>query len=710
MTRVSVLIAHQLGLLTYRAETALAPGTIVAAPLGNRAVMGVVWDDPADEAVPAEKLKVVSALSEDLSFDGPLRRFIDFVAAYTLAPRGAVLKLTLRGPEALEAVEPAKGLTLTGLSPGKWTPARERVRAALAAGPMPRARLGEVAGVSSAIITGMLKAGALAQMDLPEALPAEPKMPELSADQNAAAEALSASIGEGFSVTLLNGVTGSGKTAVYLEAVAAALAAGRQALVLMPEIALTPMVVARLTERLGHEPAEWHSGRTPAARNAVWRQVADGSASVVVGARSALFLPFRDLGLVVVDEEHDASFKQEDGVVYHARDMAIARAQAASAPVVLASATPSIETQHNAARGRYRVLALPDRVGGAALPDIGLIDLRQTPPPKGEWLAPPVRAAVTQTLSAGYQVLLFLNRRGYAPLTVCRKCGHRMLCPNCSASLVEHRLRGTLVCHHCGYFEKKPDTCSACGAVDSLTPCGPGVERVEEEARAVWPDARVLTLSSDMAGGPAELSAALDRASRGEADIIVGTQLVAKGFTLPKLQLVVVVDGDLGLASGDPRAGERTFQLLTQVTGRAGRVTSGGRALIQTHAPEHPAIAAMARQDAEAFYAEEMLMRRDGWLPPFVRLAAIIVSALDRQQAVDHAQLLARTAPDVTDLEVLGPAEAPMAILRGRYRFRLLIRAPRTMKLQSILGEWLAAAPITGTVRRSVDIDPQSFL
>jgi primosomal protein N' (replication factor Y) len=709
-SRVSVLLPHRLGLLTYAAQETFAPGEVVAVPLGARTMVGVTWDDPPDEGVEAERLKPVRGRVSDLTLPAELRRFVDFVARYTMAPRGALLRMVLRNGEGLAPPKPETALALTGAEPDRWTPARERVREALRPAPLARKALAEASGASAAVIAGLIKAGAVAEVVVDAAPPvAEGVRPALSEAQEEAAAVLRAAAGgRAFEAVLLEGVTGSGKTGVYLEAVAAAVAAGRQALVLMPEIALTPMVTERIAARIGRAPGEWHSEKSPAARTATWRGAADGSVPVVVGARSALFLPFRDLGLIVVDEEHDASFKQEDGIIYHARDMAVARAQAADVPVVLASATPSVETRINADRGRYRRLVLPDRHGDVPLPRIAAVDLRRTPPPAGAFLAPPVRRAVTEALSRGEQALLFLNRRGYAPLTVCRRCGHRFHCPNCSASLVEHRLRGRLVCHHCGHDEPRPPACPACGSSE-LAPCGPGVERIEEEARATWPAARITVLSSDLAGGPKVLGEALEGVAKGDADIVIGTQLVAKGFTFPKLQLVVVVDADLGLENGDPRAAERTFQLLTQVTGRAGRVTAGGRALVQTHAPEHPVIAAMVRGNGEAFYAEETLVRRDGALPPFVRLASIIVSATDRSEAYAHAAALARTAPR-DPVEVLGPAEAPLAILRGRYRFRLLVRAPRTAPLQDIMAGWLGAVPVDGTIRRAVDIDPQSFL
>ncbi|MEM8663821.1 MAG: primosomal protein N' [Pseudomonadota bacterium] len=712
-TRLSVLLPHRMGLLTYAAGAeAMPPGTIVAAPLGGRTIVGVVWDDPPDETIDAARLKPIRERASELVVGADLRAFVDFCARYPMAPRGGVLRMVLRVPDALTPPKPQKALALKA-NPERPTAARLRVVEALKDGPLTRKTLAERAATSPGVIAAMVKAGMLEEVHL---LPDAPQMPNAvapgaaltEAQADAAAHLRAAVEARAFAPILLEGVTGSGKTEVYLEAAAAALEAGRQALILMPEIALTPMVVGRLTERFGVAPGEWHSARTPASRTALWRAVAKGEAPIVEGARSSLFLPFPDLGAIIVDEEHDPSYKQDDGVTYHARDMAIVRAKTADIPVVLASATPSVETMINADRGRYRRLELPSRFGDVALPSIAAVDLRRAPPPQGEWLSPKVREAVAAALAAGEQALLFLNRRGYAPLTVCRRCGHRFHCPNCSAALVAHRLRNRLMCHHCGHEEAIPRNCPSCGAEGTLVPCGPGVERVAEEAATLFPQARVLTLSSDLTG-PVALTDALAAIHSGAVDIIVGTQLVAKGHTFPNLQLVVVVDADLGLDNADPRAGERTFQLLTQVTGRAGRVSEGGRALLQTHAPDHPVIEAMIKGDAAAFYAEETALRREGALPPFQRLAAIVVSATDRSEGYAHAAALARTAP-TEGIEVLGPAEAPLAILRGRYRFRLLVRAPRATPLQDILGAWIEGVPITGSVRRAVDIDPQSFL
>ena len=408
----------------------------------------------------------------------------------------------------------------------------------------------------------------------PIAAPPDPDFakPDFTPAQREAAGALGDTVREGgYSVTLIDGVTGSGKTEVYFEAVAQAIRAGRQTLILMPEIALTAQFLDRFAERFGVRPAEWHSALTPRRRARTWAAVAAGDVSVVVGARSALFLPYAALGLIVVDEEHDPVYKQEEGVRYHARDMAVVRAREAQIPVLLASATPSVETEVNARRGRYRRLHLPERFGGQHLPAIEAIDLRREGPPRGRFIAPRLAEAVGHALTRKEQALLFLNRRGYAPLTLCRACGFRLSCPNCDAWLVEHRFRRQLVCHHCGFATPLPATCPKCQARDSFVACGPGVERLEEEVAALFPGSRILVLSSDVVESVERLRQELNDVAEGRVDIVIGTQLVAKGHHFPKLNLVGVVDADLGLSNGDPRAAERTFQLLHQVAGRAGR-------------------------------------------------------------------------------------------------------------------------------------------
>ena len=515
----------------------------------------------------------------------------------------------------------------------------------------------------------------------------------------------------GAPVVLLEGVTGSGKTEVYFEAVAEAVRHDRQALILMPEIALTGQFLDRFAQRFGTRPAAWHSGVSGRRRERLFAGIADGEVKVVAGARSALFLPYRHLGLIVVDEEHEAAYKQEDGVHYHARDMAVVRGRLERCPVVLASATPAIETRVNAERGRYARLDLPERFGGRSLPHIRAVDLKGEAMVPGRWLSPTLVLAMEDALARGEQTLLFLNRRGYAPLTLCRACAHRYECPNCSAWLVEHRFRRALVCHHCGHVERRPEACVACGAVHSLVSCGPGVERIAEEVATLFPDKRSIVLSSDFPGGAERLRQELAAVADGAFDIVIGTQLVAKGHNFPGLTLVGVLDADIGLTSGDPRASERTFQLLQQVAGRAGRGIGLGRALVQTYQPEHPVIAALVSGDAERFYREETAARRAAGLPPFGRLAALVVSAAERDKAEDHARAMARAAEAPDGIVLLGPAEAPLALIRGRYRFRLLVKTGRDIDLQAYLRAWLERAPKPrGSVRVAIDVDPQSFL
>lgn len=703
---------------SYRVPEGLAidPGAIVAAPLGNRRVIGCVWPPGRARAPAHANLKTISGAVDVPPFAPEFVRFLDWVADYTLAPRGMVLRMALRLDAQGEATR--LGVRLGRGTPKRKTAARERVIKALADGLVrSKADAAREAGVTPSVISGLLDEGALELVELPPepvARPPDPEFarPELSDAQARAATTLRDAVAaHTFSVHLLDGVTGSGKTEVYFEAVAEAVQRGKQALILLPEIALTARFLDRFAERFGVRPAEWHSQVSPRRRARTWEAVAKGDVAVVAGARSALFLPFRELGVVIVDEEHDPAYKQEDGVHYHARDMAVVRGSLAGLPVVLSSATPSIETEVNARRGRYRRLELPERFSGSALPPLTAIDLRKEGPPRGRWIAPRLEAAVQETLSRGEQALLFLNRRGYAPLTLCRTCGHRMRCPNCDAWLVEHRYRQQLSCHHCGFTMPPPAACPKCETKDSFVACGPGVERLEEEARKLFAEARTQVLSSDLAGGVERLKAELSAIARGEVDIIIGTQLVAKGHHFPSLALVGVVDADLGLGYGDPRAAERTFQLLHQVVGRAGREAAAGRGLLQTHQPEHPVVQALIAGDRNAFYSQEIAAREEAGLPPFFRLASLIISAKDGPAAEAHARRLAAAAPREEQVRILGPAEAPLALVRGRRRWRLLAKSPRGFDLSGYLRDWLAAGPQPkGGVQVIVDVDPQSFL
>lgn len=690
-------------------------GSIVAVPLVGRLTLGVVWGAPKDNYA-HNRLKDIAQVYDTPPLSEELLKTVDWVSKYTLAAPGLVLRSVLRSTEALEPERQITAFRLTGVEPDMLTKSREKVLDLLMDGQAwAKVAITGAAGVSASVVEGLEKAGALERIEMPPppiALPPDPDAdpPVLSEEQAAALKQIREIDAGEFGVALLDGVTGGGKTEVFFEAVADTLRAGRQALVLLPEIALTNTFVERFTKRFGTRPAEWHSDMTPAQRARTWRSVLSGDVRVVLGARSALFLPFRELGLVVLDEEHDGAFKQYDGVNYHARDMAVVRARLADARVILSSATPSVESRNNANLGRYKHVLLTSRFAEAVLPDIVPIDMREDPPEKGQWIAPQLAREVFATLDRGEQALLFLNRRGYAPLTLCKACGHQYQCPDCSAWLVEHRFRGVLMCHHCGHEQRVPKSCGACGAVDSLTPIGPGIERVAEEAAERFPGARMVILSSDM-GSNAQLKERFAEIERGEYDLVVGTQLVAKGHHFEKLTLVGVLDADLGLDRGDPRAAERTFQILTQVTGRAGRANRAGKAFLQTYHPDHPVMKAMVRGDREAFYKHELLAREAGGLPPFGRLAALIVSANEHDPAFAYAKQLLSVAPLAEGLKLFGPADAPISMIRGRHRVRLLVQSGKDFDLSGYVRFWLEQGPkTTGNLRVQVDIDPQSFL
>ncbi|GBQ23259.1 primosome assembly protein PriA [Acetobacter estunensis NRIC 0472] len=708
----------------------LSPGDVVAVPLGGRRETGVVWEPtplPADLAFPvapevaASRLRPIRERLDLPPLSRELRRFIDWVAAYTLAPPGMVLAMCLRSHlRSIQGSAPTAGWVRQGDLPAglRLTPARKAVLEALSTGaePLTTTELAEKANVGASVVRGLADAGVLRSVVIPPpppfALP-DPlhRLPVLEGAQAIAASELRGRVQErAFSVTLLEGVTGSGKTEIYLEAVAECVQMGRQALVLLPEISLSAQWMDRFTRRFGVRPAVWHSEIGQKARRLTWAACEDGTAKVVVGARSALFLPFSDLGLVIVDEEHEGTFKQEDGVTYNARDMAIVRARLAGSPVILASATPSLETLNNVETGRYRHLVLAARHGGASMPDTRVIDMRETPPPRGLFLSPVLVDGIKARLERGEQAMLFLNRRGYAPLTLCRTCGHRMECPHCTSWLVEHRRKHVLACHYCEHVEPVPQACPSCGETDSLTAIGPGIERITEEARSEFPNARILVMASDTISGPSATAEAVEKISRREVDLIIGTQIVAKGWHFPHLTLVGVVDADLGLGGADLRAGERTMQLLHQVAGRAGRAEAPGEVLLQSFSPLHPVMQALVSGDFAAFMTEEAEQRRPGFWPPFGRLAALIVSSEHADAADRAARDLGAAAPHGEGVEVLGPVPAPLAVLRGRHRRRLLLRTHRNIAVQPILRRWLAQMPLTSSVRVDVDVDPVSFM
>lgn len=707
------------------------PGDYVIVPLGNREVPGVVWDDAVDD-VPAKKIKSIITITDLPPLPAVHRRFVDWVAQYTMSAKGAVLKMVLSAPAALEPPKSVTGYILpkatatllTAPSSGErekflrnLSPQRRKILEILTDGlPRRAAELADQAGCTAAVVRGMADKGLLETVEIYSAAPCrKPDIDRpgqtLSEAQAAAADHMCGMVrDQAFGAALLDGVTGAGKTEVYFEAVAEAIRAGKQVLLLLPEIALSNAFLGRFRDRFGCAPALWHSSLTPAQRRTTWRGVAEGHSKVVVGARSALFLPFADLGLIIVDEEHDPAYKQEDGVIYHARDMAVVRAHLAHIPIALISATPALETMANVWAGRYAHLHLPDRHGGARLPDIHIVDMRADKPERQHFIAPTVKRALADNLAAGQQSLLFLNRRGYAPLTLCRTCGHRIDCPRCTAWLVEHKRTGRLQCHHCGYGLPFPKDCPSCGDRDSLAPCGPGVERLLEEVTAAFPEARTTILASDTAQTHDELRAILQAIRDHEYDIIIGTQIIAKGHHFPKLTCVGVIDADLGLGGGDLRAAERTYQLLHQVAGRAGREDIPGRVFLQTWFPDNKVMQALAQNERDYFMDVEAHERETAHMPPFSRLVGIIVAGKDEKQVLDTAKALGKTAPQGEGILTLGPAEAPFYRLRGYYRRRLLIRADKSLNVQKAVAHWLATVKIPSTVRVYVDIDPQSFL
>lgn len=722
MNRIRLLVLNAaLGPLDYRLpdRVTAVPGSVVIAPLGPRKVTGIVWDEgrlPGAQ-VPAEKLRPILEILPVPPLPAPLRRLIEWTADYYCAPLASAARMALASGGALGGPATMTEYRLTGAeAPGRLTAQRRQAMDTLQGEQGTMRELAAIAGVSEGVLRGMAGAGLIEPVTVaidrpyPPANPQHDK-PDLSPQQAAVAATLVNAVNaRDFAPFLLDGVTGSGKTETYFEAVAAAIRMGRQVLVLLPEIALTENFLTRFAARFGAAPVLWHSSLRSTERRRAWRAIADGSAQVVVGARSALFLPYASLGLIVVDEAHEISFKQDEGVRYNARDVSVMRAHFEKIPVVLSSATPALESLHMADIGTYHRLELPNRFGGATLPRVHLIDLTQEKPGSGRWLAGPLIAGLQQRLERGEQSLLFLNRRGYAPLTLCRNCGHRFKCPSCSAWLVEHRLSARLACHHCGFETCVPEKCPDCGESDCLVACGPGVERIADEVRDLFPAARLAVATSDTLNSPERAAEFIAQAEARAIDIIIGTQLVTKGFHFPELTLVGVVDADLGLEGGDLRAGERTYSQIAQVAGRAGRGAKPGEVLIQTRHPDAPVIAALATNDRDGFYAAETEARRDAGAPPFGRWAAIILSSEDEKEARQAAHALGQSKPQADDLYVLGPAPAPLSLLRGRYRFRFLVNARRSAPLQKVLREWIAAHHFPTGVRVGIDIDPYSFV
>lgn len=721
MKRVRLLVFNAaLGVLDYRVPEGMTIefGAIVVAPLGPRQVLGIVWEPErlSGKEVPESKLRPLLEVMPAPAIPERLRRLIEWTADYYCAPLSSVARMALGSMAALRGGGTTTEYRLTGTEPARLTPQRAAALDALQHEQGSIRELAELASVSEGVLRGMVGAGLLEPVvvDLDRPYPAarpEFAAPQLNDEQRAAADIFVGAVSERkFAPFLLDGVTGSGKTECYFEGVAEAIREGRQVLVLLPEIALTENFLRRFEHRFGVQPVLWHSSLKSSERRRAWRAVVLGSAQVVVGARSALFLPYANLGLIVVDEAHEISFKQDDGVRYNARDVAVMRAKFEKIPVILASATPALESMQLAEAGVYRKIDLVGRYGGAQLPDIHILDLRSEVPERGRWLAPRLVESMKDRLAKGEQSLLFLNRRGYAPLTLCRHCGFRFQCPNCTAWLVEHRFSKRLACHHCGHEVPVPEACPECGTGDCLVACGPGVERIADEVAEILPEARTALVTSDTMNTPEAIGDFVAMAEGRAIDIIIGTQLVTKGYHFPELTLVGVVDADLGLEGGDLRAAERTYQQVAQVAGRAGRGAKPGEVLIQTRHPEASVIQALANGDRDAFYAAETEARRDAGAPPFGRWAAIIVSSEDQAEALSAARAIGGTAPNLPDMLVLGPAPAPLSLLRGRHRFRLLINARRSAELQKTLREWLDPLEFPRGVRVNIDIDPYSFV
>ncbi len=726
-SRVKVLLPLPLnGPLDYRLPEGageLVAGTVVEVPLSGRKVVGAVWPagkNSGGKILPISKLKPIERIVDVTPLGDDLIKFVNWVSAYTLASQGAVLRMCLSSPAALQPVPVKRYYTAAEPVPTsvKITTARQSILDVIKDGePRIVADIAETAGVSDAVVRGFHKAGGLTSVEMSVDKPFKApdvslEGPILSEEQENAAGAIRAKVNAGgFAPFLLDGITGSGKTEVYFEGLIEALKdPSAQVLVLVPEIALTSQWMERFVKRFGAKPIVWHSEIGQAGRRRAWKAIASGEARVVVGARSALFLPFRNLAFITVDEEHDPSFKQEEGVLYHARDMAIVRAKLAECPVVLASATPSLETLVNAEQGKYETLKMRERHGNAVLPSMHAIDLRHEPPQAGKWLSPVLVKAIEETVAAGEQVMLFLNRRGYAPLTLCRTCGHRIECPSCSTWLVEHRFKRELQCHQCGFTIETPKECPECDNEDTLVACGPGVERMFEEANQRFPNARISVMTSDTMTTTSQTAKVVADIADGKLDIVIGTQIVTKGYHFPGLTLVGVVDADLGLRGGDLRAGERTYQQLVQVAGRAGRAEKPGKVYLQSYEPEHPVVDALLSGDHESFLAAEKRARAQHYMPPFGRLVGVILSGEDMKDVLEQGRKLASCAPVEHGVDFVGPAPAPLARIRGQHRFRMLVHARKEIKIQPLIRDWVMKSQKIKGVKIKVDIDPYSFM
>lgn len=691
----------------------LQKGDFVEVPLGAQKRAGVVWGfEPPKTQI--DKVKPINRKLEIPPLSSDLISFIEWVARYHVTYIGNILAQVLRPQEILQD-GPFRNEIIMGEGDfDRLTASREKLLnfVKTQSQSLARQELAAQSGASVSIISQAIKAGVLKEVKTETDAPfPEPNTQFHSELNDAQAAAVHAIISE-TRPCLLDGITGSGKTEVYLETIARLIENDEKAqiLILLPEIALTQAIIARIETHFGARPIEWHNEISIAAKRRAWRQINRGNARIIIGARSAIFLPFQNLKLIVVDEEHDTSFKQEDGLRYNARDLAVVRAKFSGARLILASATPSLESRNNAKTQKYRHLFLKTRFGQAALPNIELVSLKEFPPPKEKWLSPLMIEGIADSLSRKEQALLFLNRRGYAPHVLCTRCGHRMMSPNSDSWLVEHRFSGQLVCHLTGYSIKKPVNCPACNGFDTLSSIGPGVERIAIEVKELFPKANIEILSSDTALNPHTLREIVERMEKGEIDILIGTQIVAKGHNFPNLTFVGIVDGDLSLKGGDPRAGERTYQLLTQVAGRAGRTGLKSRAMIQTYYPDNEAFQALLNNDREGFLNIESDMRALTGLPPFGRLASLQLMAKS-DEALDNAKDIVNAALiNAEGIEVFGPAAPPIALIRGWRRLRYLVKSEKNVDISAFVLAWRKRIKLPATVRLIIDIEPYSFM
>lgn len=709
----------------YRLTGPATLGQFVACRVMNRPYIGVVWGF-GDSGLPAEKIKDVSAV-----YDARLAitdlQWIAKMSGWTLMTPGAVLRLIVNVPDAFSPpkMEQLYGLNITDAV--RMTASRQAVADAFASNdnePMSATDVQNIARVSPSVVRTMISGGILVPKEQ-RARPTEYNSPEyhdcgnivLNPEQQSAADVIGAAIDRGgFSVHLLDGITGSGKTQVYFDAAWRAYSRGGSVLLMMPEIALTAQFMHRFAARFGAAPVVWHSNLTAARRREIWRGVLRGEIRMVVGTRSALFLPWQNLGLIVVDEEHDTSYKQEDMGNYHARDMAVLRGKIAGFPVVLASATPSAETLQNVASGKYQVLRLTSRVGGAQLPKIETIDLRENRPEPYQvsdvlnngFLSVPLCNAISDTIAAHRQVMLFINRRGFAPIVQCKKCGWVAGCPDCSVGMTYHRAVGKLLCHMCGRTAPMPTKCPDCGGDVSMR--GAGLEKIAEEVSVRFPSARVALVSSDTISTRQSLERIVAKMESGEIDIVIGTQILAKGHHFPNLTLVGVVDADMGLFGTDFRAAEHTFQQLFQVAGRAGRGEFPGRVLLQTYQPQHPVLCAICAGDRDAFMAADMASRQSAKMPPFGQLIAVIVECQREDTLKKYCAGLAAVAPRAPGVKIMGPIAAGVYQIRNWYRMRFLVMGGPTTLLQPVVAHWLRAIKQPANMRVKVDVNPQNFM